>query len=95
MEDIQLSQRELIILHEIEHALCRDRRFGRVMRASPQSAWLPASVALLGVASVFLMVVGIRTSDPAVIWTLAGVWPCTLVQAFRLLCRWSATPDDR
>jgi hypothetical protein len=95
MEDIQLSQRELLILHDIEHALRRDRRFVRVMRASRRPAWLPTSVALLGVASVFLVVVGIRTSDPAVIWAFAGIWPCALVQAFRLLCRWSTTADDR
>jgi hypothetical protein len=95
MEDIRLSHRELLILHDIEHALRRDRRFVRVMRASRRSAWLPTSVALLGVASVFLVVVGIHTSDPAVIWAFAGIWPCTLVQVFRLLCHWSTTPDNR
>ena len=50
---------------------------------------------LLAPASVVLMVAGIRTSDPAVIWAFAGVWPLTLLLAFRLLCRWSTPSDSR
>lgn len=44
---------------------------------------------LLGTASVFLAVVGVRTSDLAVLWAFAVLWPVPLLQAFRPLCRWS------
>ncbi|MFF1299796.1 MULTISPECIES: hypothetical protein [unclassified Streptomyces] len=48
-----------------------------------------AAGALLGTASVFLAVVGVKTSDLAVLWAFTVLWPVTLLQAFRLLCRWS------
>ncbi|MFE7854758.1 hypothetical protein [Streptomyces sp. NPDC057403] len=51
--------------------------------------WLPPAVTLLGAASLFLLVVGIRTSDPGAIWAFAALWPLTLLQGFRLLCRWT------
>ncbi|MBK3623601.1 hypothetical protein JHN59_01830 [Streptomyces sp. MBT49] len=37
--------------------------------------------------SVTLMVYGITTSEPGVIWAFAAVWPLTLYTAFRLLRR--------
>ncbi|WP_046731010.1 DUF3040 domain-containing protein [Streptomyces humi] len=85
-DDVRLSPYERLALWGIEAELRRDRRFARRMGAPPARGWLGLSVALLGVASVFLMVVGIRTSDPVVLWCLAAVWPLTLVQGIRLLC---------
>jgi hypothetical protein len=49
--------------------------------------WLPLSTAALLGASVFLVVMGVRTSNPAVLWCFAVLWPLTLLQGFRLLCR--------
>ncbi|MEU9392911.1 hypothetical protein AB0D86_23275 [Streptomyces sp. NPDC048324] len=49
--------------------------------------WPLPAVTLLGAASLFLLVVGIRTSKPGVIWAFAAVWPLPLLQGFRLLCR--------
>jgi hypothetical protein len=89
MDDVRLSLRERLILKDIEFALRRGRRFGGPLRSARHSIWLPTAVALFTLASVFLMVEGIRTSDPAVIWAFSAVWPLTLFQAFRLLCRWS------
>ncbi|MFJ9118708.1 hypothetical protein ACIRJO_24500 [Streptomyces sp. NPDC102394] len=50
---------------------------------------MPPAVTLLGAASLFLLVVGIRTADPGVIRSFAAAWPLTLLQGFRLLCRWT------
>lgn len=47
--------------------------------------WLALAVGLLVTASVFLVVVGMRTSDPAALWAFAALWPVTLLQACRLL----------
>ncbi|GGS61137.1 MULTISPECIES: DUF3040 domain-containing protein [Streptomyces] len=67
----------------------RTRRGGRTRRTgrARREVWLPAAVLLLTVASVFVAVMGIRTSDPALLWCFALLWPLTLLQAFRLLCR--------
>ncbi|MEV7689760.1 DUF3040 domain-containing protein [Streptomyces bungoensis] len=54
--------------------------------------WLPLAVLLLGAASVFVAVMGIRTSDPVLLWGFALLWPLTLLQAFRLLCRAARPP---
>lgn len=95
MDDIRLSPRERIILRDMERALRRDRRLAKAMRPprpprSPRRpVRLPVAVAVLAVVSILLMVIGIRTSEPGVIWAFAAVWPLTLVLAFRLLCRWA------
>ncbi|MGW1005828.1 DUF3040 domain-containing protein [Streptomyces sp. NPDC002520] len=86
-DDVRLSPRERIALLEIEAHLRQDRRLAHRMRRAGRTLWLPLSVALLGVASVFVAVMGIRTSDPALLWCFALLWPLTLLQAFRLLCR--------
>jgi len=95
MDSPRMSPGERLILEDIEKTLRRDRRFERAMRAQRRTPWLAAAVTLLAPASVVLMVAGIRTSDPAVIWAFAGVWPLTLLLAFRLLCRWSTPSDSR
>ncbi|MFI5966211.1 hypothetical protein ACIA8J_29115 [Streptomyces asoensis] len=47
----------------------------------------PWTVAVLLAVSVTLMVYGITTYEPGVIWAFAAVWPLTLYTAFRLLRR--------
>ncbi|CAL9565535.1 hypothetical protein SUDANB58_04730 [Streptomyces sp. enrichment culture] len=94
----RLTEREQRILDELERDLRRDRRLDRWMRTfrpgrrsvlARLAAYRPRrrTVALLSALSVTLMVTGIVTSEPAVIWAFALVWPVTLFAAFRLLCR--------
>jgi hypothetical protein len=94
-DDIVLSPHERLALRRMEAELSADRRLTRRMRhhmnrrlRRPVSRrWLPLSTAALLSASVFLVVMGVRTSDPAVLWCFAVLWPLTLLQGFRLLCR--------
>ncbi|CAM5708508.1 MULTISPECIES: DUF3040 domain-containing protein [Streptomyces] len=97
-DEVRLSPRERLALLRIEADLRRDRRFARRMGAAPRGTgaapralWLPVAVLLLTVASVFVAVMGIRTSDPALLWCFALLWPLTLFQVFRLLCRATRT----
>ncbi|MFG2026587.1 DUF3040 domain-containing protein [Streptomyces sp. NPDC048825] len=96
----RLPDREQRILEDIEADLRRDRRLRRRLRTLRikrrlNPAWIAdyrprvPTVALLLAMSVVLMVVGIRTSEPAVIWAFAALWPLTLFGLFRLLCRWT------
>ncbi|MEV5434209.1 DUF3040 domain-containing protein [Streptomyces sp. NPDC052701] len=90
----RLTDHEQRVLDEMERALRRDRRLDRRLRTfRPGSDAArfprPRTVAALLAVSVALMVAGIVTSEPAVIWAFAAVWPTTLFAAFRLLCRWS------
>jgi hypothetical protein len=96
----RLPDHEQRILDEIERALRRDRRLDRRLRTlrprrrpdlTRVAAYRPrlrTVVALLAL-SVALMVAGIVTSEPGVIWAFAAVWPVTLFAVFRLLCRWA------
>ncbi|MGW0287758.1 DUF3040 domain-containing protein [Streptomyces sp. NPDC003236] len=99
-EDVRLSSRERLALLRIEADLRQDRRFAHRMHAaahrmtgafgstrSGRGLWLPLSVLLLLTASAFAAVMGVRTSAPAPLWCFALLWPLTLVQSFRLLCR--------
>ncbi|KUN26628.1 hypothetical protein AQJ23_15875 [Streptomyces antibioticus] len=97
-DDVVLSPHERLALYRIEAELNADRRLTRRMRhhtgrglRNPvpvsRRCWLPLSTAALLSASVFLVVMGIRTSYPAVLWCFAVLWPLTLLQGFRLLCR--------
>ncbi|WP_258314687.1 DUF3040 domain-containing protein [Streptomyces sp. Act143] len=106
-DDVVLSPHERLALSRMEAELSADRRLTRRMRRQvrrrahrlvrpgarrPVSRrWLPLSTAALLSASVFLVVMGVRTSEPAVLWCFAVLWPLTLLQGFRLLCR--ATED--
>ncbi|GGY15531.1 DUF3040 domain-containing protein [Streptomyces djakartensis] len=100
----RLPDHEQRILDEMERALRRDRRLDRRMRTlrlsrlpDPArllvrlSAYRPRvwTVAVLLAVSTGLMVAGIVTSAPGVIWAFAALWPVALFAAFRLLCRWS------
>ncbi|WP_033319333.1 DUF3040 domain-containing protein [Streptomyces yerevanensis] len=96
----RLPDREQRILDEMEVDLRRDRRLRRRLRtlrikrrlnparAADYQPRVP-TVALLLSVSVVLMVAGIRTSEPVVIWAFAVLWPLTLFGVFRLLCRWT------
>ncbi|MEU1462927.1 DUF3040 domain-containing protein [Streptomyces sp. NPDC005727] len=98
-EDVRLSPRERLALLQIEANLRQDRRLAHRMRAahrmtgdrrttrSRRGMWLPLSVLLLLTASAFAAVTGVRTSAPAPLWCFALLWPLTLIQSFRLLCR--------
>lgn len=96
----RLPEHEQRILDEVERALRRDRRLERRLRTfrpsrRPDPARLLAhrprtlTVLLLLAVSVTLMVTGIVTSEPGVIWAFAAVWPVTLFAVFRTLCRWT------
>ncbi|MGW0211780.1 DUF3040 domain-containing protein [Streptomyces sp. NPDC003233] len=86
-DGVRLSPRERLALLQIESSLSQDRRFARRMGDIRREVWLPVAVLLLGIASAFAAVMGVRTSDPALLWCFALLWPLTLFQAFRLLCR--------
>ncbi|MCH5670303.1 DUF3040 domain-containing protein [Streptomyces gilvus] len=98
MSTSRLPDHEQRALDEMERALSRDRRLERRLRTfrpsrRPDLARLAAhrprlwTVAFLLLVSIGLMVAGIVTSEPAVIWAFAGVWPAALFVSFRLLCR--------
>jgi hypothetical protein len=86
-KDVRLSPHERLVLSRIEAELRADRRFMRRMRARRGLVRLRLAVALLTAASLFLAVMGIRTSAPVVLWCFAVVWPLTLIQGIRLLSR--------
>ncbi|MEU0114560.1 DUF3040 domain-containing protein [Streptomyces bobili] len=91
MATSRLSDQERRDLEEIERALRRDRRLDRRLRTfspPPRRPRVRTTASLLAV-SVTLMVTGIVTSEPGVIWAFAAVWPVTLFTVFRLLCRWT------
>ncbi|WP_405469413.1 DUF3040 domain-containing protein [Streptomyces canus] len=96
----RLPDHEQRILDEVERALRRDRRLDRRLRTgrlrrqpdlSRVTHYRPhvLTVGLLLAVSIALLVTGIVTSRPAVIWTFAAVWPLTLFAVFRLVCRWT------
>jgi len=96
----RLPDHEQHILDEMERALRRDRRLARRMRTarsrrgpdlSRVARYRPhvLTVSLLLAMSIGLMVTGIVTSRPAVIWAFAAVWPLALFAVFRLLYRWT------
>ncbi|MEU1850604.1 DUF3040 domain-containing protein [Streptomyces sp. NPDC019990] len=99
----RLPDHEQRILDEMERALRRDRRLDRRLRTLrlsrlPDPARVLArlasyrprvwTVAVLLAVSIGLMVTGIVTSAPGVIWAFAALWPLTLFALFRLMCRW-------
>ncbi|MFE2515719.1 DUF3040 domain-containing protein [Streptomyces mirabilis] len=92
-DGIALSSHERLVLLRIEAALRQDRRLARRMRHPGARPWLPLSVAALTCASLLLLVMGILTSDLAVLWCFAALWPVTLLLAFRLLRHPSGAED--
>ncbi|MDQ0810429.1 hypothetical protein QFZ63_002143 [Streptomyces sp. B3I7] len=97
----RIPDHEQRILADIEAALRRgNRRLDRRLRTlrvrrGPDLARLAAYeprvtvVAVWLCVAVALMVTGICTGEPPVIWAFAVVWPVALFGVFRLLCRCS------
>ncbi|MFD5448990.1 DUF3040 domain-containing protein [Streptomyces sp. NPDC003470] len=96
----RLPDHEQRILDEVERALRRDRRLDRRLRTlrlrrGPDLTRLASyrprtlTVFLLLALSVTLMVTGVVTSEPAVIWAFAAVWPLALFAVLRRLLRCS------
>ncbi|EGG44615.1 hypothetical protein SGM_5430 [Streptomyces griseoaurantiacus M045] len=95
----RIPDHEKRILEDMEAALRRDnRRLDRRLRTlrvrrgpDPRrlAAYEPrvAVVAVWLCVAVALMVTGICTGEPPVIWAFAVVWPVALYGVFRLLCR--------
>ena len=91
MATSRLSDQEQRVLEEIERTLSRDRRLDRRLRTftlPPRHPRVRTAAALPAV-SITLMVTGIVTSEPGVIWAFAAIWPVTLFMLFRQLCRWT------
>lgn len=88
------------VLAETERALRRDRRLrrrlttfrlGRQPWQSVLAVMTRTRVVLCLIAcSVGLMLTGMTTGEPAVIWAFAAVWTLTLVTSFVRLCRYAA-----
>ena len=94
----RLPDHEQRILDEVERALRRDRRLDRRLRTlrlrrgpdlTRVASYRPRTltVFLLLALSVTLMVTGVVTSEPAVIWAFAAVWPLALFAVLRRLFR--------
>lgn len=86
-DDIVLSEHERLALSRIEAELGDDPRLARRMRHPGAPPWLPLTVAALTCASLFLLSMGIITSNMAVLCCFAALWPVTLLLAFRMLRR--------
>ncbi|MFG2310492.1 DUF3040 domain-containing protein [Streptomyces sp. NPDC048566] len=87
-DGVRLSPLERAALAEIEEGLRHDHVDAEPPAATTRRPWLAMSVVLMLLGSVFLAVVGFRTSAPAVLWCFAVLWPLTVVQAVRLVRRW-------
>jgi hypothetical protein len=92
-DDVALSLNERLALWRIEAELRQDRRLARRMRHPVARPWLPVLVAALTCASLLLLVAGILTSNSAVLWCLAALWPITLLLTFRMLRRPDGAED--
>jgi len=88
-DGVRLTARERAALAEIEEGLRQDHE--PPPRRPSGGRWLPLTVVLMLMCSVVLAVVGIRTSDAALLWCFAVLWPLTMVQIIRLLGRWIRT----
>ncbi|MEU4087097.1 DUF3040 domain-containing protein [Streptomyces aureus] len=88
-DGVRLTARERAALAEIEEGLRhQDEDPAPEPRRRSGGRRLPIMVALMSVCSVVLAVVGIRTSQPALLWCFAVMWPLTVLQLVRLLGRW-------
>ncbi|WP_328663964.1 DUF3040 domain-containing protein [Streptomyces sp. NBC_00328] len=85
-DGVRLTARERAALAEIEEGLRQDP--APEPHRPSGGRRLPVAVALMLVCSVVLAVVGIRTSNAALLWSFAVLWPLTALQLVRLLGRW-------
>lgn len=104
----RLPEHEQRVLSELEDSLRLDRAFRirwqlrcglprlrRHLRAVLTHTPHPLTVAFLAVLSGTLLVIGLRTSTPGIVWAFAGLWALTLVGVLRLLCPWTdRVPND-
>ncbi|KAB1990311.1 DUF3040 domain-containing protein [Streptomyces triticiradicis] len=90
-DGVRLTARERAALAEIEEGLRQDHDPAPTPCRPTGGRRLPVVVALMLVCSVVLAVVGIRTSEPALLWCFAVMWPLTVLQVIRLLGRWIRT----
>ncbi|MFE2531256.1 DUF3040 domain-containing protein [Streptomyces sp. NPDC059371] len=88
-DGVRLTARERVALAEIEEGLRQGQE--PPPRRPSGGLRLPFMVALMLMCSVVLAVVGIRTSEAALLWCFAVVWPLTVLQIVRLLGRWIRT----
>ncbi|UXY32880.1 DUF3040 domain-containing protein [Streptomyces sp. HUAS TT20] len=82
---VRLSPYERFAPAHIKAELRYDHRFTCRTSGRAPCTWLRLAVALMTAASVFLAVMGVRTSDPAVPWFFAAAWSLTLVAGLRPL----------
>ncbi|MEW2166483.1 DUF3040 domain-containing protein [Streptomyces sp. NPDC007084] len=87
-DGVRLSPLERAALAEIEEGLRHDHVDPEPPPAPARRPWLAVSVVLMVLCSVFLAVVGFRTSEPAILWCFAVLWPLTVIQSVRLVRRW-------
>ncbi|WP_329297469.1 DUF3040 domain-containing protein [Streptomyces sp. NBC_00659] len=85
-DGLRLTARERAALAEIEKGLRQDH--APAPHRPSGGRRLPVAVALMLMCSVVLAVVGIRTSNTALLWCFAVLWPLTSLQLVRLLGRW-------
>ncbi|MYY13918.1 DUF3040 domain-containing protein [Streptomyces sp. SID4919] len=84
----RLTDREQQALRGIESALDRDRALHRRLGLLGMRFRLPQRsagvrvLALCGLASLGLLVLGVVTASPAAIWAFAVCWPLTVVIGF-------------
>ncbi|MGW1011141.1 DUF3040 domain-containing protein [Streptomyces termitum] len=98
MDEARLSAHERRVLAEIEEDLNADGRLARRMagRRTPLRPPRPGrpgrtgtAAAVLGAATLTLLVLAVTTSAPALIWGFAAVWVATLLLLLRLTVRWT------
>ncbi|GHF96385.1 DUF3040 domain-containing protein [Streptomyces hydrogenans] len=110
MDEVRLSAYERRVLAEIEEELSADDHLARRMAGRRPSLRprlprprLPRhritvrggpAAAVLGAATLTLLVLAVATSTPALIWGFAAAWMLTLILLLRLVLRWTRRRAD-
>ncbi|MFC9262937.1 DUF3040 domain-containing protein [Streptomyces hydrogenans] len=100
MDEARLSAYERRVLAEMEEELSADDHLARRMAGRRPSLRprLPRhritvrggpAAAVLGAATLTLLVLAVATSTPALIWGFAAAWVLTLILLLRLVVRWT------
>ncbi|MFF3448507.1 DUF3040 domain-containing protein [Streptomyces sp. NPDC002667] len=90
-DGVRLTARERAALAEMEEGLRQTHDPAPTPRRPSGGRRLALAVAMMLTCSVVLAVVGIRTSNAALLWCFAVLWPLTVIQTVRLLSRWIRT----